>query len=103
MKSVTGWNFDSWMEPGNASGFSSVPVGYRSEEGSFISVGESDGFWLASIHRLWGGIVGDADGELFPGSIYVPYVSDMKVWQIDGWGYHVRERKMGYPVRCIKN
>ncbi len=105
MKSVTGWNFDSWMDPGNASGFSSVPVGFRSEEGSFVSVGENDGFWLASIRRVWGGVVGNVnDGmDLPPGAFYAPRVSDMNVWQLDGLNYNIMKRKNGLPIRCIKN
>ena len=103
MKSVTGWNFDSWTDPANASGFSSIPMGHRTEEGSFVEVGESDGFWLASIHKSQTFIAGAPAGMDVASLKYAPIASDMRSWELNGWNFNLRTRKSGYPIRCVKN
>ena len=103
MKSVTAWNFEAWTDPANASGFSVIPAGHRTDEGEFVEVGERDGFWLASIHKTQSFIAGAPAGMDLAKSISAPSVADMNTWQITGWSYNMKMRKSGYPIRCVKN
>ena len=103
MKSVTAWNFEAWTDPANASGFSVIPAGHRTDKGEFVEVGERDGFWLASIHKTQSFIAGAPAGMDLAKSISAPSVADMNTWQITGWSYNMKMRKSGYPIRCVKN
>ena len=83
MKSKTGWNEDG--NGTNSSGFSGLPGGYRLNDGTFGSIGDTGDWW--------------GTGETYSsGRLKLGYFSGA----VD-WGENMKVKEKGYSVRCLKD
>jgi uncharacterized protein (TIGR02145 family) len=77
-----------WAEDGNGSneyGFSALPSGIRYQDGYFTNIGQYGYFWTSS--------------EVWYGSAYYRYM----VYNSDGTYIGYPNKKIGMPVRCLKD
>ena len=88
MKSTSGWAADYDGESGNGtneSGFSGLPGGYRTADGSFKRIGETATWWSSSVSSK------DNAGRIFMdndrGEVYTPHTN----------------KGRGVAVRCIRD
>jgi len=102
-KSVVAWDFDYWRVASNASGFSTVPMGRRDPDGSFVNTQDNFNIWLASEKLVQMFIAGAPAGEDIASSDYYPVISAYNTSIPASLLQQPDARKYGYPVRCIKD
>lgn len=85
MRNNKGWNED--LNGNNESGFSGLPAGYRSSNGSFYNLGSDGHFWSSSEYGSF---------TAFSRHLF----SDSTKWS-RMYSYAVKQT--GYSVRCIKD
>lgn len=102
-KSVVAWEFDNWRVAKNASGFSTLPMGRRDPDGSFVDTHDHFNIWLSSQKLVQTFIAGAPAGEDIASSNYYPVISAYNTWT-PGIGFaYADARKYGFPVRCVHN
>jgi len=82
MKTTYGWNGGG--NGTNSSGFSGLPVGYRSIDGNFSSAGNGGNWWSSSPDGsdAWSRYLYDDDESVFRGVNYL---------------------RFGFSVRCVRD
>lgn len=102
-KSVVAWDFDNWRVAKNASGFSTLPMGRRDPDGSFVDTHDHYNIWLSSQKHVQTYIAGAPAGEDIASSDYYPVICAYNTWTPGSGHAYADARKYGFPVRCVHN